>query len=46
MANMFALILAIATLVTGIVWCIDKFKWAPARRAKRGAGRRHCGNQG
>lgn len=37
MANMFALILAIATLVTGIVWCIDKFKWAPARRAKRAA---------
>jgi len=34
---MFALILAIATLVTGIVWCIDKFKWAPARRAKRAA---------
>lgn len=37
MANMFALILAIATLVTGIVWCIDKYKWAPARRAKRAA---------
>lgn len=34
MANMFALILAIATLITGIVWCLDKFKWAPARRAK------------
>lgn len=37
MANMFALILAIATLITGIIWCIDKFKWAPARRAKRAA---------
>ncbi|WP_455820253.1 signal peptidase I [Pseudomonas cerasi] len=37
MANMFALILAIATLITGIVWCIDKYKWAPARRAKRAA---------
>ena len=37
MANMFALILAIATLVTGIVWCLDKFKWAPARRAKQAA---------
>ncbi|WP_241585991.1 signal peptidase I [Rosenbergiella epipactidis] len=35
MANMFALILAVATLLTGIVWCLDKFKWAPARRAKR-----------
>ncbi|MGL4195854.1 MAG: signal peptidase I, partial [Edwardsiella piscicida] len=34
MANMFALILVIATLVTGIVWCIDRFKLAPARRAR------------
>lgn len=24
MANMFALILVIATLVTGILWCVDK----------------------
>lgn len=37
MANMFALILVIATLVTGIVWCIDRFKLAPARRAKLAA---------
>lgn len=35
MANMFALILAIATLITGIIWCIDKFKWAPARKARQ-----------
>lgn len=35
MANMFALILAIATLVTGIIWCVDRFKWAPARRASQ-----------
>lgn len=35
MANTFALILAIATLLTGIIWCVDKFKWAPARRLKR-----------
>lgn len=34
MANMFALFLAIATLVTGIIWCFERFKWAPARRAK------------
>ncbi|MFC0141327.1 signal peptidase I [Erwinia mallotivora] len=34
MANMFALILAIATLITGIIWCVDKIKWAPARRIK------------
>nr|CBX81504.1 Signal peptidase I [Erwinia amylovora ATCC BAA-2158] len=39
MANMFALILAIATLVTGIIWGIDKVKWAPARLAKRAAAR-------
>lgn len=29
MANMFALILVIATLVTGILWCVDKFVFAP-----------------
>lgn len=29
MANMFALILVIATLVTGILWCVDKFIFAP-----------------
>lgn len=34
MANMFALILALATLVTRIIWCFERFKWAPARRAK------------
>ncbi|WP_413528020.1 signal peptidase I [Rahnella inusitata] len=34
MANMFALVLAIATLVSGIIWCLDRFKLAPARRAK------------
>lgn len=34
MANMFALLLAIATLVTGIIWCLERFKWAPARQAK------------
>jgi signal peptidase I len=34
MANMFALILALATLVSGLVWCLERFKLAPARRAK------------
>ncbi|WJY16139.1 signal peptidase I [Pectobacteriaceae bacterium CE90] len=34
MANMFALILALATLVTGVIWCFERFRWAPARRAK------------
>ncbi|MBK4716597.1 MULTISPECIES: signal peptidase I [Tenebrionibacter/Tenebrionicola group] len=32
MANMFALILVIATLVTGLLWCMDKFVFAPKRR--------------
>lgn len=35
MANMFALILVVVTLLTGIVWCVDKFKWAPKRKAQR-----------
>lgn len=34
MANMFALILAVLSLLTGIIWCLDRFKWAPARRIK------------
>lgn len=44
MANMFALILAIATLVTGIIWCIDRFKWAPARRAQQAQAQAQTGN--
>lgn len=43
MANMFALILAIATLVTGIIWCIDKVKWAPARKAKQAEAQAQAG---
>ncbi len=35
MANMFALILVIATLVTGILWCVDKFFFAPKRRERQ-----------
>ncbi|BDH44876.1 signal peptidase I [Salmonella enterica subsp. enterica serovar Choleraesuis] len=35
MANMFALILVIATLVTGLLWCLDKFVFAPRRRANQ-----------
>ncbi|OZS74387.1 S26 family signal peptidase [Providencia rettgeri] len=34
MANTFALILTLATLITGIIWCLDKFKFAPARKTK------------
>ncbi|MFS2222020.1 signal peptidase I [Pantoea sp. B65] len=44
MANTFALILAIATLITGIIWCLDKFRLAPARRAKLAAVRAQTGN--
>lgn len=33
MANMFALILVIATLVTAIMWCLDKFLFASRRNA-------------
>ena len=44
MANMFSLILVIATLITGVIWCIDRFKWAPARRAKQAAAQAQAGN--
>ncbi|MGM3175916.1 signal peptidase I [Dickeya lacustris] len=44
MANMFALILALATLVTGLVWCLERFKWAPARRAKAAAVSQQAGS--
>ncbi|MGB5445290.1 MAG: signal peptidase I [Psychromonas sp.] len=37
MANTFALILVIATFLTGIIWVVDKIKWAPARNAARQA---------
>ena len=32
MANSFALILVILTLVTGIIWTVDKIKWAKKRK--------------
>jgi len=35
MANTFALILVILTFSTGIIWVIDKIKWAPARNRIR-----------
>ncbi|AGH80526.1 signal peptidase I [Psychromonas sp. CNPT3] len=35
MANTFALILVIITLLTGIIWVIDKLKWGPARKKAR-----------
>lgn len=44
MANMFALILVIATLVTGILWCVDKFVFAPKRRARQAAAQTASGD--
>lgn len=32
MANMFTLIMAISTLITGFLWCLERFKLAPIRR--------------
>ncbi|MGK2946418.1 MAG: signal peptidase I [Candidatus Malihini olakiniferum] len=34
MANMFSLFLGLATLVTGIFWCFERFKWATTRKAR------------
>lgn len=35
MANVFALILVIATLISGVIWCINRFKWASKRYVKQ-----------
>lgn len=45
MANMFALILVIATLVTGLLWCLDKFIFAPKRRERQAAAQVATGDQ-
>ncbi len=45
MANMFALILVIATLVTGLLWCLDKFIFAPKRRERQAAAQAATGEQ-
>lgn len=34
MAGSFAIILTLATLITGIFWFLEKFKWKPARQRK------------
>ncbi|QIQ21794.1 signal peptidase I [Zophobihabitans entericus] len=34
MAGSFAIILTVATFITGILWCLERFKWAPARQRK------------
>lgn len=43
MANMFALILVVATLVTGLLWCLDKFIFAPKRLQRQAAARQRRG---
>lgn len=35
MANTFSLILVIVTLVTGIVWTLEKLVWAKKRQQKQ-----------
>lgn len=45
MANMFALILVIATLVTGLLWCLDKFIFAPKRHERQAAAQAATGDQ-
>lgn len=45
MANTFALILALATLVTGIIWCLERFKFAPARNRRVEEARVKTGGQ-
>lgn len=35
MANTFALILVCLTIITGIIWVLDKVKWGPVRQAAR-----------
>ncbi|MEG3768473.1 signal peptidase I [Alteromonas sp. 14N.309.X.WAT.G.H12] len=38
MANYFSILLVILTVVTGLIWLIDSFLWAPARKEKQMAG--------
>lgn len=45
MANMFALITVIATTVTGLLWCLDKFIFAPKRRERQAAAQAATGDQ-
>ncbi|MDF7667213.1 signal peptidase I [Orbaceae bacterium ESL0727] len=42
MAGTFAIILTFATLITGIFWGLEKFKWKPARQRKVEEVRQQC----
>ncbi len=43
MAVYFSIFLVIITVVTGIVWCIDKFYWAPQRQLNLASAQSQCG---
>ncbi|MBO1520136.1 signal peptidase I [Oceanisphaera pacifica] len=45
MASNFALILVLVTLVTGIIWAFDKWRWAPARAHKIAKAQQAHGNK-
>ncbi|MDO6583347.1 signal peptidase I [Photobacterium sp. 2_MG-2023] len=45
MANLFSLILVLATIVTGIIWALDRFLWAPKRQLKIDAAAANAGGQ-
>ncbi|MDP1069408.1 S26 family signal peptidase, partial [Klebsiella pneumoniae] len=45
MANLLALILVFATLVTGFFWCLDNFIFAPKRRERLAAAQAATGEQ-
>lgn len=34
MAGMFAIFLTLATFITGIFWCLERYRWKPARQRK------------
>lgn len=34
MAGLFAIILTVATFITGILWCFERYRWQPARQRK------------
>lgn len=43
MASTFSLILVVVTLLTGIIWTLDKLVWAKQRAAKIAAARANAG---
>ncbi|MCM2209606.1 S26 family signal peptidase, partial [Klebsiella quasipneumoniae] len=45
MATMFSLILVIATLVKGFLWCLEKFIFAPKRIELQAAAQAATGEQ-